>query len=243
MGILKYTDDLGALTEVRVGPDQPEVLIGRNKECILRTQNKTVSRTHARVEWRQGRYFLVDLGSANGTFYQRERIKDPVEIDDQQTIYFGTFQVSFELDQQDAIELSDSMSEPPPMPPEEEEAAYEEDVPPARQQPQPVAQPPAAVPNEPGATLPRNLRETVGYDAFEVGTKVSPDLSQRFGADEEIVSFGSEIPPEPKARLPKSAVSAVTPAKDPVSEVVKFGDGRLAGARKLLDEERERQGR
>jgi predicted component of type VI protein secretion system len=47
------------------------VLIGRRSGCDLRVVSRHVSREHARVEYRDGVFILVDL-SSNGTFVQSE---------------------------------------------------------------------------------------------------------------------------------------------------------------------------
>jgi hypothetical protein len=63
---------------LRHGPEVRElhsgvgaVLIGRRSGCDLRVVSRHVSREHARVEYRDGVFILVDL-SSNGTFVQSE---------------------------------------------------------------------------------------------------------------------------------------------------------------------------
>ncbi len=45
----------------------PRFVIGRQKECDLRLGSSMVSKLHAAIERRDGRIFLADLGSTNGT--------------------------------------------------------------------------------------------------------------------------------------------------------------------------------
>lgn len=48
--------------------DQP-VVIGRTEDCQIHNPDQSVSRCHARIECREdGRYWVTDLGSTNGTF-------------------------------------------------------------------------------------------------------------------------------------------------------------------------------
>jgi len=47
---------------------QSDALIGRTEECQIRNNDGSVSRNHARVEFRDDGYYAVDLGSTNGTF-------------------------------------------------------------------------------------------------------------------------------------------------------------------------------
>jgi predicted component of type VI protein secretion system len=51
-----------------------EALIGRATECAIRTDDAMVSRHHARVAWRGDAYYVEDLGSSNGVFYQEQRV-------------------------------------------------------------------------------------------------------------------------------------------------------------------------
>jgi predicted component of type VI protein secretion system len=43
-------------------------VLGRNSRCDLILDEEGVSRRHARIVERRGRYFLSDLGSMNGTY-------------------------------------------------------------------------------------------------------------------------------------------------------------------------------
>jgi hypothetical protein len=43
-------------------------------DCAIRTDDAMVSRHHARLYWAGGQYYLEDLGSANGVFYQEQRV-------------------------------------------------------------------------------------------------------------------------------------------------------------------------
>ena len=45
-----------------------DALIGRTEECHVRNTDGSVSRNHARIEFRDDGYYAVDLGSTNGTF-------------------------------------------------------------------------------------------------------------------------------------------------------------------------------
>jgi pSer/pThr/pTyr-binding forkhead associated (FHA) protein len=57
----------------RVMPDP--VLIGRNDDCQVPNTDPSVSRHHARLDLRDdGRYYVTDLGSTNGTFVNDRRV-------------------------------------------------------------------------------------------------------------------------------------------------------------------------
>ncbi len=53
--------------ELTVTPDTPVVLMGRSGDCNLVVNANLVSRVHARIEYRRGKYVLMDQ-STNGTF-------------------------------------------------------------------------------------------------------------------------------------------------------------------------------
>lgn len=53
--------------QLDVSETQPAIIIGRSSQCDLVVQHKLASRLHARVEYRDGNFVLVDQ-SGNGTF-------------------------------------------------------------------------------------------------------------------------------------------------------------------------------
>ncbi len=60
-----------------------EMLIGRDEECAIALIDRQVSRVHARVSVAEnGRIFLEDLGSKNGTFHKGKPLEGEVFLDD-----------------------------------------------------------------------------------------------------------------------------------------------------------------
>jgi hypothetical protein len=57
-----------------VGLGSTEVFVGRAMECVIRTDDAMVSRHHARIFLQGGQYYIEDLGSSNGVFYQEQRV-------------------------------------------------------------------------------------------------------------------------------------------------------------------------
>ena len=51
-----------------------EIRIGRALDCAIRTDDAMVSRHHARVYWSGNSYVCEDLSSANGVYYQEQRV-------------------------------------------------------------------------------------------------------------------------------------------------------------------------
>ena len=94
MATLTYTGDDGVIGHVTIDADQPIVKIGRHKECAIRTDNGTVSRRHCQIVFSGTDYKVFDLGSSNGTYYQRKRIAEHV-LQSGDVFHCGNFKVEF----------------------------------------------------------------------------------------------------------------------------------------------------
>ncbi|GAC1532355.1 MAG: hypothetical protein NVS3B12_09980 [Acidimicrobiales bacterium] len=57
-----------------------EVTVGRSPGCGLSLPDSTVSQLHARLFHRDGRVYIEDLGSTNGTWVNRGRVSGPVPL-------------------------------------------------------------------------------------------------------------------------------------------------------------------
>jgi hypothetical protein len=53
-----------------------EIKIGRSMDCAIRTDDAMVTPHHARLYWGGGGYVLEDLQSANGVYYQEQRVQN-----------------------------------------------------------------------------------------------------------------------------------------------------------------------
>jgi pSer/pThr/pTyr-binding forkhead associated (FHA) protein len=71
----------GSLRGTTLTLGQTPVLIGRGPECTLVLTDDYVSSRHARVFPRDGRWFVEDLGSTNGTQLGRTKITQPVPLE------------------------------------------------------------------------------------------------------------------------------------------------------------------
>ncbi|MBI1877557.1 MAG: FHA domain-containing protein [Chloroflexi bacterium] len=60
--------------------------IGRSPQCDIVIHSKTVSRLHAKVERDGPRYLLYDTHSANGTFVNGHRLREPHVLEDKDKI-------------------------------------------------------------------------------------------------------------------------------------------------------------
>ena len=57
-----------------------EVTLGRAPGCGVSVPDATVSQLHARLFRRDGKLYLEDLGSTNGTFLNEARVSGPVPL-------------------------------------------------------------------------------------------------------------------------------------------------------------------
>src|SRR5689334_17617694 len=76
--------------------DERPATIGRQPGVEIVLDAPEVSRQHARVTCQGGRSFLEDLGSSNGTYVNRLRLRERVELRDQDEIQIGPFHLLFE---------------------------------------------------------------------------------------------------------------------------------------------------
>src|SRR5579863_4810411 len=66
--------------------------IGRSPECEIFLDDVTVSRNHALLVERDGRFFVEDQESLNGTFVNRRRI-DSVPLEDGDELQIGKYRM------------------------------------------------------------------------------------------------------------------------------------------------------
>ncbi len=87
--------------------DAEEALVGREANCNVVVSHPSVSRRHAVIKRKQDVFFVVDQGSANGTFVDSKRIVDAA-IKDGCVIRFGS--ASFKAEVRDEL-LVESIAE------------------------------------------------------------------------------------------------------------------------------------
>jgi hypothetical protein len=201
---LKFVNEQGEDEILRFGPERPSILVGRNKECDLRTRNNTVSRLHARFQWAGGRYTVMDLESANGTWYHKRRIEE-VDIEDGESVFVGSLPVEFRLDDADRVYLGSTEMEPPPVPAPADEGRR----PTAGYDSMPVQA--AEVPPAPPAPAP-SVVQTAAYEGVIplASSAASPAVES---PEVESVSFADEaddVPPSPATQA-----GAAVPPFDP----------------------------
>ncbi len=197
MARIEFFDKDGNKIEGPVGKEHTEITVGRGKAADLRVQNPTVSRVHCKVLFASGNFYLEDMGSSNGTYYNMKKLNphEPVPLEDGDVFFAGNLEVKFHFDDDDYL-VVDGETEPPPppvdmgMPPEEEgivvenaqneenrveveaeeetQAAAEPPVPQARESSPPQQEEPAEA--EPELTTPEEApSEEAGSSPVEFG--------------------------------------------------------------------------
>src|SRR6266404_5790263 len=78
--------------EIELSPDP--MTVGRASACNIRIADAGVSSKHAKIWCEDGEYFLMDLGSTNGTFVN-DRDVDREKLSDGDVITFGMTKASF----------------------------------------------------------------------------------------------------------------------------------------------------
>ena len=75
-------------------PKDERTTIGRSPDCEIFLDDVTVSRRHAVLVQREGRFEIEDQGSLNGTFLNRRRIESG-ELEDGDEIQIGMYRLTF----------------------------------------------------------------------------------------------------------------------------------------------------
>jgi pSer/pThr/pTyr-binding forkhead associated (FHA) protein len=91
-----------ALVVVKRGPnagsnfllDKDIITAGRHPESDIFLDDVTVSRRHAEIQRRDSRFFVVDKGSLNGTYVNRQRVEE-TELSTGDELQIGKFKLVF----------------------------------------------------------------------------------------------------------------------------------------------------
>ena len=231
--------------EVELGPRTFRIGRADENDIVLSDPERSVSRNHAELRFENGRYTIVDLGSANGIWVADQQVKQ-AQVELGVPIEVGTYRLVLVASPADApaapAKVETSRPAPPvPKPPKPEAAKAKTE--PARPAPVPEAPPPAPAKSEPPKpaaakpTVPKRRdkkRRTWWYAAAAVlvlgaataglylrqsGERTPADTADRTVAPPVQPSGGvtppSETPTEP-------ATSATQPAKAPEATAPKL---------------------
>src|ERR1700760_1181034 len=76
--------------------NKPEVTIGRVQGNDIVLPKGNVSKRHARIVLKDGKFIIVDLKSTNGTYVNGRKITSPLVVKGSDKIYIGDFILSIE---------------------------------------------------------------------------------------------------------------------------------------------------
>src|SRR4051812_39587391 len=149
--------------------NKPEVTIGRVQGNDIVLPKGNVSKRHARIVLKDGKFIIVDLKSTNGTYVNGRKITSPLVVKDSDKIYIGDFIVGVD---EAASGEGDGPSETTTSPPGQDRLAPAMDARPPRPteaapqpmpmpmpgpmaaEPPPPAAPPMSPPSRPGPPRP-----------------------------------------------------------------------------------------
>jgi pSer/pThr/pTyr-binding forkhead associated (FHA) protein len=180
MGILR----LRPPSEAPIEFEADRTLVGRETTCQVILEDKSVSRRHALIERRGEAWFVVDQGSANGTFVDGQQVSE-AELLDGQELRLGTLPLAVEIESDvPRTVLMQSPQLPPPAPPRTPPPP----APRAAAAPAAPARPsaaPAPAAADPRAEAARQLGVPVTASPHEVGQRyadLSAELEQKLAA-------------------------------------------------------------
>ncbi len=94
--------------------NKPEVTIGRVQGNDIVLPKGNVSKRHARIVLKDGKFIIVDLKSTNGTYVNGRKITSPLVVKDSDKIYIGDFIVGVdEASSQEGDGPSETTTSPP----------------------------------------------------------------------------------------------------------------------------------
>ncbi|HSR97633.1 MAG TPA: ATPase, T2SS/T4P/T4SS family, partial [Kofleriaceae bacterium] len=218
--------------------NKPEVTIGRVQGNDIVLPKGNVSKRHARIVLKDGKFIIVDLKSTNGTYVNGRKITSPLVVKDSDKIYIGDFVVG--VDEAAASE-GDMPSESTAPPPTDRPPPVADVRPPRPTEAQPM--PPSSMPlpmaggnneDRAAASAPRPLppRPAPG-PARDVPPPREPLAAREPPAPREMPALSS--PPGPASRplarpggtMPPPIMQPIPPVGPPPGGP---GDGAMPGA-------------
>jgi predicted component of type VI protein secretion system len=202
----------GKTLEVRL----TQFVIGRDPQCHLRPASPMISKRHCALVQRDGKAFLRDFGSTNGTFLNDEQVTGEVELKDDDRLKVGPLLFTVKM------EVSPPVNRPTPAPatrPPEKKAAA------AGSKPDKTPPPP---------TKKQEDDEDIAAMLLSLGDEASAPAAQ---VDADGIPQGSTVMDimVPPGSTPETA-AAGAPAKDGKGDKDK-GKGNTASAAKSILEQ------
>jgi pSer/pThr/pTyr-binding forkhead associated (FHA) protein len=93
--LIERAEKIEDMREIPIG--ESEFLIGRGPDCDLRLPVSSVSRHHCLLHVTQDSVSVTDLGSANGTFVNGQRVRSQMALQSGDLLGVGTCQFVVDL--------------------------------------------------------------------------------------------------------------------------------------------------
>lgn len=77
----------------------PQFLVGRDPQCHLRPASPLISKRHCALIQRDGKAFVRDFGSTNGTFVNDERVEGERELHQDDQLKIGPIELTVRIEQ------------------------------------------------------------------------------------------------------------------------------------------------
>src|SRR5688500_14567893 len=110
MAVLRLVPSQGPPIPLEITKDR--ALVGREPGCDVVVSDGSVSRKHAVLELRPNGWFVVDQGSANGTFVDSQRITE-MELRNGHELRFGGMAFKIEVEGGSADDSATIMTSAP----------------------------------------------------------------------------------------------------------------------------------
>jgi pSer/pThr/pTyr-binding forkhead associated (FHA) protein len=94
----------------------PQFLVGRDPQCHLRPASPLISKRHCALIQRDGKAFVRDFGSTNGTFVNDERVEGERELNNGDELKIGPIQLTIRLEAAAAKPAGTKTPAPPTKP-------------------------------------------------------------------------------------------------------------------------------
>jgi pSer/pThr/pTyr-binding forkhead associated (FHA) protein len=99
----------GKVLEIKLA----QFVVGRDPQCHLRPASALISKRHCALLQREGKVFVRDFGSTNGTFVNEEPVKSELELHHDDKLKIGPLLFAVRIEQ-DAPAAKKTLTPPPP---------------------------------------------------------------------------------------------------------------------------------
>jgi predicted component of type VI protein secretion system len=196
----------------------PQFLIGRDPQCQLRPASQSISKRHCALLQREGRVFVRDFDSTNGTFVNDQPVKGEVELHDGDRLRIGPilFTVHFEA--------GAPVNKPTPPPPTKNAAK------PAPKSADPTPKPPTKETSEAAAQKAAGEKEAGSDDDIaDLLLSINDDSSS--GLSPDLIPEGSTVM---ELSVPPGATGSEDAAKKE-KEKAKASGNTQSAAKEILE--------